>query len=618
MTASGSSSEPPAPAPGPTSPREAMAGWMEDIAPYGIFTTDSELRIRSWNQWLVTHSGLPKEVVLGRALVAVFPEVGARRLDEHFRRALKGEVSVLSTALHKYLLPMATTNVRDSTVPHMLQTARVAPLHLGEHETGTITLIEDVTQRESQALALHRQQEKDRLLSSALAILIQSEDPFKVAVDLFPKIAAPLRLEVYFNYLLAPDGKELHLHASGGVAPECRKALGVLQVGEGLSGLCAQLRQPVLRESIQRSEDPHVQAFRRMGMRVYADFPLLIGDQLLGTLGFGSYDRDTIAPDELEFLATISQYVAIAMERALRENALRQAEGRLSQYAGDLETKIAERTSRLHETIAQLESFSYTVAHDLRAPIRALKGYCEVLLSDYGPDLPAAAHNILERLQRASVRLDALTRDLLIFSKISRQDVELAPIEMAELIQDIVLLTPALQEDVLVVHPPLYRVWGQRTLLQQCLSNLFDNALKFVAAGATPRIVVRCELRTGESRDPAGSARTAFNPAHRGTDPNARPRRKEAGLVTAAAASERIRIWVEDNGIGIHPEAHEKIFGIFERGSGLEHVEGTGIGLAIVARAVEQMGGNCGVESEAGRGSRFWLEFPAVDKIHKS
>jgi signal transduction histidine kinase len=76
--------------------------------------------------------------------------------------------------------------------------------------------------------------------------------------------------------------------------------------------------------------------------------------------------------------------------------------------------------------------------------------------------------------------------------------------------------------------------------------------------------------------------------------------------------TQRVRIWVEDNGIGIAPQQHEKIFGIFERVSGLDHVEGTGIGLAIVARAMQQMGGDCGVESQLGQGSRFWLELAAA------
>src|SRR5688572_11950450 len=348
----------------------AMLAWVQAIAPYGIFTTDTDLRIRTWNQWLVTHSGMSADEVLGRSLTEVFPDVGERRLDEHFRRALAGEISVLSTALNKYLLPLRST-VRTPQGAEMLQTARIAPLVFGDQTVGTIATIEDVTQRESHALVLRRQQEHDRLLSTSLALLLASDNPLQVATELFPNIAAPLRLEVYFNYLL--DGSELRLHAAGGVTPEVKKSMAVLKVGEGPCGTSALGRKPVYIPSVQESTAPQAQVLRRLGLTAYADFPLLIGDRLLGTLSFGSYQRTAIAADEIEFLYTVAQYLALAIDRAMRENALREAQKTLSEHAGLLESKIAERTAKLHETIVQLESFSYTIAHDLRAPIRDRK-----------------------------------------------------------------------------------------------------------------------------------------------------------------------------------------------------------------------------------------------------
>ena len=182
------------------SARDALLGWMQEIAPYGIFTTDVEFRIRTWNHWLITHSGISAEQAIGRSLLELFPTVRTRRLDEHFRRALAGEVSVLSTALHKYLLPLPAT-APDADIPHMLQTVRIAPLPTGDLILGTITIIEDVTQRECQAIRLQRQQEHDRVLSVALGVLLQSADPINDIAGLFPKITLPLGLEAYFNYL---------------------------------------------------------------------------------------------------------------------------------------------------------------------------------------------------------------------------------------------------------------------------------------------------------------------------------------------------------------------------------------------------------------------------------
>ena len=371
------------PSKNPFSTRDAMLGWMQDIAPYGLFTTDTELVIRSWNQWLAAHSGLSAEAVVGRRLVEVFPDVQVRKLDAQFARALRGEVSVLSTALHKYLLPLSPAQ-RSYSVPYMLQTVRIAPLPAGDEIVGTITIIEDVTQRECQALILRRQQAHDRLLSEALAQLLQSEQPQDIAAGLFSRLAAPLKLEAFLNYLVSADGKQLRLHASVGVAPEAKKSISVLALGEGICGQVALGRVPLIERHLQDSAGEHVQTIRRLGLRSYAGFPLLIGDRLLGTLAFGSYQRDVIAPDELEFLAKIAQYVAIALDRAQREQALREAQQRLHQHAEELEAKIAERTAKLKDTIVQLEGFSHTVAHDLRAPIRSLIGFTEILLSDFG------------------------------------------------------------------------------------------------------------------------------------------------------------------------------------------------------------------------------------------
>lgn len=587
------------------SARDALLGWMQAIAPYGIFTTDAELRIQSWNQWLAQHSGLPAEKVVGQSLFQVFPNAHTRRFEEHFRRALAGEISMLSTGLHKYLLPLPVAS-GDFDVPYMLQTVRIAPLPAGELVVGTITIIEDVTQRECQAAILHRQQERDRLLSEALGVLLRSSNPLMDVAALFPKIAPSLGLEVYSNYLFDAESQTLRLNASGGIPPKQKDAMSVLLLGEGLSGLVAERRTPLCLADLEPRPGAPAQAIETAALRAYCCFPLEIGERLVGTLAFGSYSRETITTDEMEFLATIGVYVAIAIDRALRENALHLAQRSLLEHADNLEAKVVERTARLHETIAQLESFSYTVAHDLRAPIRSLKGYCEILLSDY--TLPPEGNVILGRLQRASNRLDALTRDLLHFTKIARQDVQLEPVDVAELVHELLLTSTHLQDGVVVLQPPFEKAWGQRTLLQQCLSNLFDNAVKFARPGVPPKIIVRMERRRGPAEPPGSDPGLPFNPPTLGAG-SANPFAGQTDLPNA----QRVRIWIEDNGIGIVAEAHDKIFGIFERVSGLDHIEGTGIGLAIVARAMEQMGGACGVESTLGSGSRFWLELAAAD-----
>jgi signal transduction histidine kinase len=538
----------------------ALLAWVKDLSPHGIFTTDEQLRVQWWNQWMEVSSGLAASAVVGRKLFELYPDLISRRLGGHFQRALAGEVSVLATALHHYLLPFAPT-VREAGLAHMLQTARIGPLLGGTRILGTITVIEDVTQREFHAGSLRKQHAEERLRSWALARLLQSYDPVQDMTALFPQVATALKLECYCVLFVTPGTQLLRLHSAGGFTEAQQDLFRSVPFGDMLSGACAQSGQPILLDHVQTTLQPQAAAAKALGLRAYAVFPLILADTVMGTVSFGTRLRDSLALSEVEFLSTLAQYVAIALERGQREMRL--------------EVKVSERTARLNETIAQLESFSYTLAHDLRAPIRALKGYCEVLAEDFGSALPPGGTAVLAKLMRATTRMDSLTRDLLQLSKLSQQEVELDPVDVAEMVHDIVLLTPELQNGVLTTAGPLGLVWAQRTLLQQSLSNLFDNAIKFVRADARPHIHVHAENRIS------------------GETPT-------------------VRIWIADNGIGIDAQQHAKIFGIFERVNGATSVEGTGIGLAIVARAVQRMSGTCGVESTLGSGSRFWIELGAA------
>ena len=290
-------------------------------------------------------------------------------------------------------------------------------------------------------------------------------------------------------------------------------------------------------------------------------------DRLKGySLGAVDYLFLPVIPEVLK--AKVTVFVELARQKRLIQ---RQAEN-LALHNQE-QTRQLEMIQKLNEDLQEanreLEAFSYTVSHDLRAPLRALKGYTDILLEDYGPKLEATAKEYLSNLERAVVRMDALTRDLLSYSRIVRQQIELEPVCVDAVCREVTAMNPALQppNTEMVVPPDLLPVRAHPTLLGQCLANLLDNAAKFVAPGVTPRIHIRTEPR-----------------------------------------GDRVRIWVEDNGVGIDPAHHQKIFGIFERVGNLKTNQGTGIGLAIVARAAQRMGGICGVESSVGNGSRFWIE----------
>lgn len=241
-----------------------------------------------------------------------------------------------------------------------------------------------------------------------------------------------------------------------------------------------------------------------------------------------------------------------------------------------LEQEVRERTAALEERNEELEAFGYSISHDLRAPLRTMQGFSEALLEDFGDKLDPTGRDFAERIVAGSRRMDELIRDLLAYSRISRGDLLLVPVPLGPLAESALaeLGSPLQTRGATVrVAEALPVVLGHAGTLSQVFTNLLGNALKFVPAERAPRVQITTERRNGMER-----------------------------------------IWVEDNGIGIAPEHQERIFRVFERLHSSEEYPGTGIGLAIVRKAVERMGGRVGVESSVGRGSRFWVELQTADE----
>jgi signal transduction histidine kinase/PAS domain-containing protein len=590
----------------PSSRDSAVLRWIGDFAPYGVITTDREFRVQSWNKWMTTHSGKDSDEIIGRTLIEIFPDLVERNLLPRFERALAGEVSVLSTALHGYLLKLDPTIDQD-VFKEMQQTTRIAPLVLDEEIVGTIIVIEDVTQREIQAKVLRQQHERDIILSWALAHLLESKNPRQSIRDLFLKIAEHLDWEAYVLFLIEPDRKTLKLHAAGGISPEAEHQLSVLEEGNPIATFLLSNAQASVCEEIKTSSAVGNPVFQQLGFSACAVMPLRSRDEEIGVLCFGTHSRSTLLDGEIELLSTIGKYLAVALQKDATHFALQVAQAKLNDHAQNLELQVAERTAKLREIIAELETFSYTLAHDLRAPIRALIGYSEVLIEDYSNLIPEEGQAVIQRLQRACKQLDRLTRDLLEFSSVSRKDITLTPVDLDELVTDVLSLLSSAKVHV-TVRRPLHRVMAHKSSLQQCISNLIDNALKFTKEDVPPRITLWTELLDGVASSEAISHNAPFNTATKIPGEGANPlQQPESGL---REGGPRVRICVQDCGIGIPPEAHSKIFGIFERGTSATQYSGSGIGLAIVTRAMQKMGGNCGVKSTPGAGSCFWLELP--------
>jgi PAS domain S-box-containing protein len=258
----------------------------------------------------------------------------------------------------------------------------------------------------------------------------------------------------------------------------------------------------------------------------------------------------------------------------------RRAEEKILELNAELERRVGERTRSLEQAMRELEAFSYTVAHDLRAPLRAMKGLADIVLEDAAGRLVSEEREYLLRITEAATRMDALVRDLLSYSRLGRGDLALGPVGLGPVVSDALeQLGSELRERgaQVTVEPGLPDVIGHAASLRQVITNLVSNAAKFVAPGVSPRIRISAQTR-----------------------------------------DDWTRLSVEDNGIGIAPDYHDKVFQVFEKLHRPEVYPGTGIGLAIVQRAVEKMGGHVGLESEPGKGTRFWLELPqAMEAAHE-
>ncbi|HZE96884.1 MAG TPA: PAS domain S-box protein [Planctomycetota bacterium] len=271
-------------------------------------------------------------------------------------------------------------------------------------------------------------------------------------------------------------------------------------------------------------------------------------------------------PEEQDFAASAADRVSLWMAEIER----RRDEEEIRRLNTNLEARVKERTGQLTEALEEQEQFAYSVSHDLRAPLRAMSGFSQALYEDYASVLDGMGREYAKRIMDASERMDALIKDLLAYSRLSRAEIRLEKVDPGKLVADVLgqLEVERLERRAVVeVQEPLLPVKGNALTLTQVILNLVGNAFKFVGKDVAPRLRIRTEERGG-----------------------------------------RVRIWFEDNGIGILPTHQDRIFRIFERLNRQEHYPGTGIGLAMVRKAMSRMDGSCGVESDGLSGSRFWVD----------
>ncbi|MEY2427433.1 MAG: hypothetical protein QOJ40_318 [Verrucomicrobiota bacterium] len=246
-----------------------------------------------------------------------------------------------------------------------------------------------------------------------------------------------------------------------------------------------------------------------------------------------------------------------------------------TEQISQLNSELKKRVDALTEVNRELEAFNYSISHDLRAPLRSMSSFAQALLEEEALRLSPEGLDFAKRITRSAKFMDSLLHDLLTYSRLTREEVSPAQINLEEAVNEVLAVVDGeirSRHVQVEIASPLARVFAHLPTLKQVLANLVGNSLKFVDP-ARP-LVLRIYTT------------------------------QEKGFV---------RLWVQDNGIGIAREHQEKIFGLFQRLHDTQTYPGTGIGLALVRKGAERMGGRAGVESKPGHGSKFWVDLPVTN-----
>lgn len=308
--------------------------------------------------------------------------------------------------------------------------------------------------------------------------------------------------------------------------------------------------------------------FHRQMNQVAADRQILVAEYL-GPMTGGWFEM-RIYPSA----GGISALFVDITARKKAEESLKQAQEQLTEANGSLERAVEERTAQLHAANERLEEVLYSIAHDLRSPLRSMQGFAQAFVDDYAPALDDRAREYGRRMTSSAIFMDRMLKDLLELSRITKTDIHLESVSLADAWKSALLQ----QEEKIkitqaAIHssPDLGMVVANPTLLVQILANLLGNALKFGRKNVPP----------------------------------------EVRLWTEQIGDRMLGIYVEDNGIGIDGRFHDKVFRVFERLNGADY-EGTGIGLAIARKAAERMKGHLDFTSTPGTGTKFRLTLPRI------
>lgn len=446
--------------------------------------------------------------------------------------------------------------IEPITVPggnRWVQTDKIPYRNARGEAIGIIGLSLDITERKRAEEALERSLRRFELLSHTAEALLQSTSPQAVVESLCGKVMEHLECHAFFNFLVDENAGKLRLNAYAGIPESEAREIEWLDYGVAVCGCAARDGCRMVAERIPDTPDPRTELVKSYGIKAYACHPLFAQDgKVIGTLSFGSRVRETFSEDDLSLMKAVADQVSVAMVRMQGEQALRRSADDLARSNKDL------------------EQFAYVSSHDLREPLRTVTGFVQLLQDRYRDKLDARANEYIDYAVDGARRMQQLIDDLLAYSRVGSSGAAFRPFDAGQAVdRALASLKGSIEEShAEVSREEMPTIIADPTLLAQVFQNLIGNAIKF-RSSAPPVIDVGAK------------------------------REKDSWL-----------FWVRDNGIGMEQKYADRIFVIFKRLHTRDKYPGTGIGLAICKRIIEQHGGRIWVESELGQGAGFYFTIP--------
>jgi PAS domain S-box-containing protein len=430
-------------------------------------------------------------------------------------------------------------------------------------------IIWDVTQRKRAEMTLSQSQSRFKLLSETSSRLLASEDPQTIVEELCWQVMQHLDCHAFLNFLFDEAEGRFQLNAYAGIPEEAAREIGSLEV---LKGREAGNGERVAAEDIPNVPDACAELLKSHGIQSYACHPLLVRGKTIGALAFGSKTKARFSTEDLALMKTVADQVATSMEKLRLVEELRNSRDGLELRVRERTAELDSYMARLQQSNQALQDFAYIAAHDMGEPLRKVISFGKMLVYKCGDSLGQAGNDYLNRMLKATERMQSLLTSLLEYSRITTRPEPFTEINLNDIIQEVLSdLEVRLVKTGGEVHvEDLPVISADHTQMGQLFQNLIGNALKFHKPGEQPIVRVRAIPGTGSE----------------------------------------CRIVVEDNGIGFGEQDSEKIFAPFQRLHGRSEYEGTGMGLAICKKIVERHGGSIVAGSVLGKGSTFTITLP--------